>query len=554
MTITTTGKVSLREGENMMMKILPSHHHHSKKFHMLNYTSSTTTVGIIIVVLFMLLISMHLITCSFTCNFIDESDTLNVCSGNGTCIADDECQCNSGFLGNNCEYVQCFGISNEMVQQVCNGHGICIGPDVCLCDYNYQGESCNQTIPTQPTTITCFGVEKNTPNVCSGRGSCSQQDLCSCSAGFNGHRCEKDIFAGYKLVSSSNLIIAKNSETNVNLTASIAATEIVLSSIYGYEPVAYIPQGQATITTIDPNDLNNFAGLLYNETEKKVIELFSLPCTQQISNPDTDMSRLIVVKHGGVYCMDQGWRVDGHTFVIVGTETVVFKLPFAVYTQATFYYLECASYRNVFWITYDGQVERTSFSGNVHGTIIGIESGFDVSDIVYGSVWYWGRSSQIMLFEATFTEPITFNQEEPYFRDECARTYCFGIISSDNSSCNGRGLCVANNTCLCNEESYGDECSFYACNGITGDGFGVCTGHGDCIATDTCSCRDNYNGTWCEWTTCAGIPNTESEVCNSRGLKFGISKVLNLVMQKWFQYSLQEIFVQLLSNELFGFI
>lgn len=74
-------------------------------------------------------------------------DYLNVCSGNGICISKDNCKCNYGYYGNNCQFKnstsiwQCYGI-NYTNPLVCNSNGICISQDNCICNYGYITYNC----------------------------------------------------------------------------------------------------------------------------------------------------------------------------------------------------------------------------------------------------------------------------------------------------------------------------------------------------------------------------------------------------------------------------
>jgi hypothetical protein len=76
-----------------------------------------------------------------TCNhFIDikcfgySANDSNTCSGKGNCISNDNCKCNYGSFGNNCENdLNCFGkLYNESL--VCSGNGSCTYNDICTCN------------------------------------------------------------------------------------------------------------------------------------------------------------------------------------------------------------------------------------------------------------------------------------------------------------------------------------------------------------------------------------------------------------------------------------
>ncbi|CAI5451005.1 unnamed protein product [Caenorhabditis angaria] len=118
------------------------------------------------------------------------------CSGNGLCDLFNNCICNGGWSGNNCEIPKCY--------KDCNGKGKCVGPNQCECNKGWIGESC--------TTTTCIdskclnghcsdglckcengwkGSRCQVPicNECSLNGQCTKPDNCECFDGFYGNSC-----------------------------------------------------------------------------------------------------------------------------------------------------------------------------------------------------------------------------------------------------------------------------------------------------------------------------------------------------------------------------
>jgi hypothetical protein len=84
--------------------------------------------------------SLKYINCVAICFGKPGSDPA-VCSGAGTCVAPNNCSCDSGHMGEQCEIASCFGRSGSD-PLVCNQHGYCVGPNKCLCFSNYTGEQC----------------------------------------------------------------------------------------------------------------------------------------------------------------------------------------------------------------------------------------------------------------------------------------------------------------------------------------------------------------------------------------------------------------------------
>ncbi|KAG2392360.1 hypothetical protein C9374_012612 [Naegleria lovaniensis] len=140
------------------------------------------------------------------CNNHSSLNAANVCNGHGICRvvspnSPDQCNCNIGYFGENCQYSFCFGImSNDST--VCSGHGKCIGPDTCKCDDNtvYTGKQCS--IPV------CYGIDALKSAVCSSRGTCEKPNSCKCNDNYFGSRCENfncfDVFKNDSTVCSGN--------------------------------------------------------------------------------------------------------------------------------------------------------------------------------------------------------------------------------------------------------------------------------------------------------------------------------------------------------------
>ena len=75
-----------------------------------------------------------------------ESDNSAVCSGHGSCISLDECECDSGWMGLDCSITHCFGISSNLPNRACSGKGKCVRPNKCHCEAGYRGHKCHRPI------------------------------------------------------------------------------------------------------------------------------------------------------------------------------------------------------------------------------------------------------------------------------------------------------------------------------------------------------------------------------------------------------------------------
>eukprot|EP01080_Neovahlkampfia_damariscottae_P010521 gene10521-3043_t len=138
---------------------------------------------------------------SFMCSGLFPTDP-NVCNGRGDCVSNDQCICNSGFNGNQCEFVKsisCFNIQNNN-SNVCSSNGICSSNNNCSCFEGYYGEQCEN--------FDCFFELKNAPQLCSGNGNCIKPNNCSCLSGYYGLECE--ITNCYGLNSTDTTVCSSN--------------------------------------------------------------------------------------------------------------------------------------------------------------------------------------------------------------------------------------------------------------------------------------------------------------------------------------------------------
>jgi hypothetical protein len=105
-----------------------------------------------------------------------------VCSGRGTCVAPDKCECQQDWQGEQCNITQCFGIFGND-SQVCNGHGDCVNIDKCDCEIGWGGDECSVAVNI------CYGKSETDPTVCSGRGTCFDINQCKCNSRYTGKDC-----------------------------------------------------------------------------------------------------------------------------------------------------------------------------------------------------------------------------------------------------------------------------------------------------------------------------------------------------------------------------
>jgi hypothetical protein len=188
------------------------------------------------------------------CYGINQTST-NVCSGNGQCVSPNNCSCNSGYTGYNCQLNICYGI-NQTSSNVCSGHGQCVSPNNCSCDSGYTGYECQ--------LISCNGVNQTSPNVCSGNGQCISPNNCSCDSGYSGYYCELTICYG---VNETSINVCSGhgqciSPNNCSCDVGYVGYDCQLSICYGInETSSDVCSGHGTCTSFNNcNCTNGFTG------------------------------------------------------------------------------------------------------------------------------------------------------------------------------------------------------------------------------------------------------------------------------------------------------
>jgi Notch-like protein len=130
------------------------------------------------------------------------SNNHSVCNGNGDCIADHNCDCDSGYSGFDCSNINC--------DPTCI-NGTCTEPNKCTCNDGWIGDDCSVAVCeppckygncTLPNECTCYNDNGWSGNdcsipvcdpVCSAHGTCVHsegQNYCCCDEGWGGTTCQ----------------------------------------------------------------------------------------------------------------------------------------------------------------------------------------------------------------------------------------------------------------------------------------------------------------------------------------------------------------------------
>lgn len=123
---------------------------------------------------------------------------------------------------------------------------------------------------------------------------------------------------------------------------------------------------------------------------------------------------------------------------------------------------------------------------------------------------------------------------------------CFGIDSDEDAVCGGHGLCVSNNTCVCDKRYSGDRCQHTSCFGLSSTSDEVCSGsQGSCVQFNECKCKEGYTGYDCRVWDEGNSPWITIIVMSALS---AISVFVMLGMVGYFKWSRGKVHYSRLSN------
>ena len=213
---------------------------------------------------------------SFTC-FGNLPSSSSVCSGYGSCVGPNRCNCQNTNFGFECEYSTCFDVSGFDYQTVCGGVGKCSIQDQCSCPSGYTGTTCST-----PLYNICYGISSNSSNVCSGKGSCVSTDSCKCNAGRVGSYCQYEFCASTWNANSETLTCAVPSSSSVEVNQEIVAVNQLSSKVLRFSRTP-------SVSITFPSDFYSYVLKAYPEIGDQ------LTVVSSIYDPTLDTSQELLV-------------------------------------------------------------------------------------------------------------------------------------------------------------------------------------------------------------------------------------------------------------------
>ena len=451
-------------------------------------------------------VGYYSIKCSnaYSCYGLTMADS-GVCSDRGNCTNNDTCTCKAGYTGSQCEAFSCFSLSSN-VFGVCSGHGTCTGWDTCSCNNNYSGSLCNIT--------TCHGLSSEATNVCGGtsRGSCLDYNTCKCNSGYDGSSCELNVCFGF-LSNMTGLVCGGHGQCvgpdTCSCDSGYYGSVCNLPSCFGkLANSSSSCSGNGTCVSVD--SCSCFTGYTGQQCQIPIcfgiLANDSTVCTNQAGDciaPDM--------------CQCKSSNVSGsrcETAKCNGSNEGSCSCPYGW----------TGSYCNI-TSCFGLYSNDSNVCNHSNGTCIGPNScscGANYTGERCQFPLCYGVSqndSSVCNGVGYCSGPNTCVCNAGWSDPACQETTCFGVSSKNSTVCSGRGTCSGPNSCSCYAKFAGNNCQLYECFGVLSNVSTVCGGQGSCQGRDNCSCNDNskWTGKDCSSPICFGLSKNDSAVCGGNG-------------------------------------
>jgi hypothetical protein len=487
-----------------------------------------------------------------TCNGLLSSNS-KVCSGKGTCVDDEICECDEGFVGDYCDYEVCdltnehtaickvgagecsaegtececyngnvghqchlfqCGSRNSTDPEQCLGRGVCNGPEKCECFEGYTGVECEYAL--------CNGISaENTSFVCNGHGSCLNTDYCLCDSGYTGQFCDNLMCFD---VPSDDEKVCHGHGTCVDFDTCDCqpgyggpdCNEMKCFGIPSDNP--HVCSGNGICFDID----NCLCYPLYEGEQCEFPTCFGLYGNGSCSGHGE------CVAPNTCICDEHYGDVDCNLTSCYGVPSDNANVCSGNGKCSEYQQCDCEDG----WIgdkceqmvcgKYRPESEHVcSGRGNCTGPdICTCQDGYTGLDCEYVQCFTYSTHNKkhVCHGHGTCLTPNNCTCDDGWVGEQCATFGCNGISHNDTEVCNSRGLCIAPNNCSCDDSWSGDNCQYATCFGIRGDDEKVCTWqNGECVEPDVCVCANEFiYGERCNYTECNGLGD-----CNTHGLCIG---------------------------------
>lgn len=404
--------------------------------------------------------------------FVDSWVNGSECAGNGKCIADDVCECNNGFGGNQCQYYVCFDYTADNIL-VCNGQGNCSNSNTCDCNTGYGGLECQYFI--------CYDILSNETEVCSSYGICQAPDLCNCSAGYYNNKCDK---WNCGTIESKNASVCSTHGTcispqNCNCTTGYYGNECEIIQCFDrFTNQSTVCSSKGNCTS--PNHCECDTGYGGEECQYLI-------CSDVLSN-----STNVCSNHGDCIAPDTCDCNYGY----IGNNCQ-YPVCFGIPSNDS----SCSNNGNC--TDYNTCNCTNGYIGNICNVLI-CASGYSNESTVCSS-------------HGNCSAPYTCTCDTGYGSNDCSLPICYSKLANDTSSCSGNGTCNSPDNCSCFDGYGGENCQYFLCYGILSNESTVCSSHGSCSASNNCTCNSGYEGNTCQYPICFDIPSYDSMVCSGNG-------------------------------------
>ncbi|EFC43684.1 predicted protein, partial [Naegleria gruberi] len=395
------------------------------------------------------------------------SNNGNVCSGRGSCISQDACNCTKLYEGTNCENLK------KCSTLTCVNGGECLytlNGEVCNCTDSYFGARCEKK--------KCCKLD------CLNGGVCENDKCVFCPSEYSGENCD--------IYTPSVDCITLPSTALSFCKSSIDYT--VLNSVYNSGALnasharLLIARAASRIDALAKEQFDNYINLYSQEgktcDEKCIATLTKFVCYMKFQSCSKRDS--------------------------IATSTQVCK---SVCEQVV--KTELTSIPDSFTGLCDSFTTTNCFFGS-----------FLPSDTTCHGVSY--TASSVCSGKGKCSSQDNCDCSKGYTGSKCELPICYDKDSSHSLVCSGRGQCVGVNTCKCNNGFTGPECQLSTCNGKL-ESEGGCSFRGSCSDSHTCTCSGNFAGSSCgscktgmtgpncDIPICNGVKATDGSVCSGKG-------------------------------------